>query len=80
MSTILFDLSGKTALVTGASRGLGRRFAATLARAGADVIVTALIAEGRIDVPWLEHLCEYRVLAVDAAGRVSGSALAQVEL
>jgi len=46
----------------------------------ADVIATALIAEGRIDVPWLEHLGEYRVLAVDAAGRVSGSALAQVEL
>jgi gluconate 5-dehydrogenase len=41
MSTTLFDLTGKTAIVTGASRGLGRRFAATLARAGADVVVTA---------------------------------------
>lgn len=36
-----FDLSGKIALVTGASRGLGRHFAATLAGAGADVIITA---------------------------------------
>ncbi len=36
-----FDLSGRTALVTGASRGLGRRFAMTLAEAGADVIVTS---------------------------------------
>ena len=36
-----FDLSGRTALVTGASRGLGERFALTLAEAGADVIVTS---------------------------------------
>jgi len=36
-----FDLTGKIALVTGASRGLGRHFAATLAGAGADVIITA---------------------------------------
>ena len=31
----LFDLSGKTAFVTGASMGLGYRFAWTLAKAGA---------------------------------------------
>lgn len=37
----LFDLTGKIALVTGASRGLGRRFAQTLAQHGADLIVTA---------------------------------------
>lgn len=37
----LFDLTGKIAVVTGASRGLGRRFAQTLAGAGADVIATA---------------------------------------
>jgi len=37
----LFDLSGKTALVTGASRGLGLTFASALARAGADVAITS---------------------------------------
>ena len=36
-----FDLTGTTALVTGASRGLGRSFALTLARAGADVAITS---------------------------------------
>jgi NAD(P)-dependent dehydrogenase (short-subunit alcohol dehydrogenase family) len=36
-----FDLTGKIALVTGASRGLGRTFALALARAGADVAITS---------------------------------------
>jgi gluconate 5-dehydrogenase len=36
-----FDLTGKVALVTGASRGLGRNFALALARAGADLAITS---------------------------------------
>ncbi|MSO77559.1 MAG: glucose 1-dehydrogenase [Alphaproteobacteria bacterium] len=35
----MFRLDGQVALVTGASRGLGRHFAMTLARAGADLAV-----------------------------------------
>jgi gluconate 5-dehydrogenase len=37
----LFDLSGKVAIVTGTSRGLGQYFGRALARAGADLIITS---------------------------------------
>ena len=37
----LFSLAGRTALVTGASRGLGLQMAKALARAGADLVITA---------------------------------------
>ncbi|MEO6922556.1 MAG: glucose 1-dehydrogenase [Bryocella sp.] len=37
----MFDLTGQVALVTGASRGLGKHFAMVLAKAGADVVLTA---------------------------------------
>jgi NAD(P)-dependent dehydrogenase (short-subunit alcohol dehydrogenase family) len=42
----LFDLRGKTALVTGASSGLGRGFAQTLVEAGADVVITGRSRDG----------------------------------
>jgi gluconate 5-dehydrogenase len=37
----VFDLSGKVAIVTGASRGLGQTFSRALARAGADIAITS---------------------------------------
>jgi gluconate 5-dehydrogenase len=37
----LFDLTGRVATVTGASRGLGQYFARALAKAGADLVITA---------------------------------------
>ena len=41
MSTNLFDLSGKTALVSGASRGIGESIARLLAGQGAHVVCTS---------------------------------------
>lgn len=37
----VFDLTGRTAIVTGTSRGLGQYFARALARAGADLVLTS---------------------------------------
>lgn len=55
----LFDLTGKVALVTGGSRGLGREMVLGFARAGADVI----IASRKLDS------CEELAREVEAIGR-----------
>src|SRR5262245_42338696 len=39
MTNPLFDLTGRTALITGSSRGLGRAMAEGLAKAGAKVLI-----------------------------------------
>ncbi len=48
MSTQLFDLSGKNALVTGSSRGLGYTIAGGLGQAGATVVLNDIVQD-RLD-------------------------------
>lgn len=55
----LFDLTGKVALITGGSRGLGRAMALAFARAGADVV----IASRKLDA------CEATAAEIRALGR-----------
>jgi len=41
----MFDLTGRVAIVTGTSRGLGQYFGRALARAGADLVITSRTIE-----------------------------------
>ena len=59
----MFDLTGKTALVTGANTGLGQGMALALADAGADIVLIGrteptdtLKALAKVSVKWLCHV------------------------
>lgn len=61
-----FDLTGKVAVVTGGSRGIGRAIAEGLAHAGADVVLTARTED------------EVTTAAKEIAGETGRRALGQV--
>ena len=61
----LFDLTGKTAIVTGGSRGIGKEMAEALAEAGANLMLCARRAE------WLEDTVnEFAARGFNVAGKV----------
>jgi NAD(P)-dependent dehydrogenase (short-subunit alcohol dehydrogenase family) len=61
----LFDLSGKTAIVTGGSRGIGKEMAEGLAEAGANLMLCARRQE------WLdETVAEFAERGFSVAGKV----------
>jgi gluconate 5-dehydrogenase len=81
-ATGLFQLNGKIALVTGASRGLGREFALTLAGAGADVAITSrtldALSSTRAAIEQLGRRCFPVALDVRSHPGI-GSAVAAIE-
>jgi 2-deoxy-D-gluconate 3-dehydrogenase len=79
MSAEPFELSGKTALVTGARRGIGRAAAAALARAGADIVgvSASLDASDEVATEIAALGREFRPYRCDLADRHAVHALAE---
>ena len=63
-SNISFDLTGKTVLVTGASRGIGQAIAIGLAQTGADIVVAASRAENAADTAAQIEALDRKALAI----------------
>ncbi|MBC7445615.1 MAG: SDR family oxidoreductase, partial [Polaromonas sp.] len=86
----LFDLKGKTALVTGGSRGLGLQLAQALGEAGAKVMLSsrkaedliesaALLKAAGIDVDWIAADCS-READIRALGDETLKRFGQVDI
>lgn len=72
----MFSLAGKRALVTGASRGIGRAAALALANAGADVVCAASTVDGVAETVRAIEAVGQKAWAVGADLSVRNAALA----
>tara|TARA_R110000868_G_scaffold1635_6_gene13096 strand:+ start:10790 stop:11584 length:795 start_codon:yes stop_codon:yes gene_type:complete len=64
MSINLFDLTGKTALVTGATHGLGKAMAIGLGKAGATLVINGASSQEKLN----NAVAEYKALGLNAYG------------
>src|SRR6516225_4649879 len=74
----LFDLSGRVAIVTGTSRGLGQVFARALSRAGADLVLTSRTRAALADIEAEIKALGCRALSVELDVRDQASIDAMV--
>lgn len=66
MSINLFDLTGKTALITGGVHGLGMAMAKGIGQAGAKIVVNERSSQEKVD----EAVAEYKSVGIDAYGYI----------
>tara|TARA_R110002049_G_scaffold68159_4_gene176814 strand:- start:3072 stop:3866 length:795 start_codon:yes stop_codon:yes gene_type:complete len=64
MSINLFDLTGKTAVVTGATHGLGKAMAIGLGKAGATLVINGASSQEKLN----NAVAEYKALGLNAYG------------
>ncbi|WP_282080403.1 gluconate 5-dehydrogenase [Aquimarina algiphila] len=64
MSTHLFDLTGKVALITGGTHGLGQAMAIGLGRAGATLVINGASSQKKLD----NAVLEYKALGLTVYG------------
>ena len=64
MSLKLFDLTGKTALITGATHGLGMAMAIGLGKAGAKIVINGNSSQDKLN----KAIEEYKSEGLDASG------------
>ena len=64
MSINLFDLTGKIALITGSTHGLGMAMAEGMGKAGATIIVNGNSSQQKID----DAVAHYKSIGIKAKG------------